>query len=200
MLSLAQGVKPASFEHRLAMMSIFAHDIRAAFADSLQPAPVVDVGITKRPYFHDKAEAIESSSVYLSSGAQPEQVHLIGFDTLIRILDARYYPPEKTLAPLAPFLSKHRLRVTYRSDAGIGAADEQDAYVRDIAEGGREHEGGCRDWARRITLVAGLNGGEEIVSSTRAREAVRTGDDDGLDRMVTAGVATWIRQNAPYKK
>ena len=158
----------------------------------------VDIGVTKLPYFIDKATAIEDSGAY---PARTPQVHLTGFDTLIRILDPKYYPPAHTLEPLEPFLAKHRLRVTYRTDDQWGARAAQDEYLAEIGEGRREQEGAKREWVRegRIELVEGRAEGEEVVSSTRVREAVRDGDEVLLRKLVTAGVADWILEEGLYK-
>ncbi|CAG8907599.1 unnamed protein product [Penicillium salamii] len=92
--------KPASFEDRLAMMELFAHDLRARLAESpayaasglthaIETLPLVDIGVTRNPYFVDKATAIETSDSY---PVALEQVHLTGYDTLIRIFNSKYYP------------------------------------------------------------------------------------------------------------
>ena len=178
---------------------------------SLQPA--IDIGITKLPYFADKAASIQASGSYGRSddeATQPEQVHLTGFDTLLRLLDTKYYPPSHTLTPLEPFLGKHRVRVTYRSSSGSSdwrrQREEQDKYLRELSEGKREKEGGKAKWGTegRIVLVDGRPEGEgqgdrvEAVSSTRVREAVKRGNKEALRRLVTEGVAEWVVREGLY--
>jgi nicotinamide-nucleotide adenylyltransferase len=193
--------KPASFEHRLTLMSIFAEDLRQAMRSSLsdeerdKTQPAVDIGVTKHPYFVDKAKAISESGLY---PATTTQVHLTGFDTLIRILDPKYYPPSHTLAPLEPFLSQHRLRVTFRTDADWGDQEAQKAYLSALAKGEREAEGGKREWAEMVELVDGRLGDEEVISSTRVREAAKSGDRETLMKLVTNGVASWVLQEKLY--
>lgn len=155
----------------------------------------VDVGVTTEPYFHDKAAAIDESKIY---DPPPEQVYLTGFDTLIRLLNPKYYPPEHTLAPLEPFLRRHRVRVTYRTGADWGEREVQGRYLRDLKEGRREHEGGKREWADRFELVEGRADGEEVVSSTRVRDAIKKGDKEALRGLVTEGVGEWIMQEKSY--
>jgi nicotinamide-nucleotide adenylyltransferase len=157
----------------------------------------VDIGITKNPYFADKALSISTSTQYPPS---TPQIHLLGYDTLTRLLSTKYYPPTHTLAPLAPFLSQHRLLVTYRADDEWGEREEQDAYLRGIVEGKREAEGAKREWVTdgRIRMVEGRRKGEEAVSSTRVREAVRSGDSEALGRLVTRGVAEWVLGEGLY--
>lgn len=199
------------------MMTIFAEDLRGAYrtsrsasigrehgvegeenfegdtADEAEPA--IDIALTKHPYFIDKASAITSSGAY---PPQVTQLHLIGYDTLIRLLDPKYYPPTHTLAPLEPFLGKHRLRVTYRTDADWGDREKQEEYLRRLAGGEREREGGRREWAQRIKLVEGRREGEEVVSSTKVREAAKKGDKEMLGKLVTQGVAEWVLQERLY--
>ncbi|KAG0646039.1 nicotinamide mononucleotide adenylyltransferase [Hyphodiscus hymeniophilus] len=210
--------KPAAFEQRLLMMQIFASDLLSSLrsSTSTSTSPVtspltkdqdwdqnteeigVDIAVTKLPYFMDKAEAIDGSGEY---GRGTPQVHLVGFDTLIRILDSKYYPPDHTLQPLVPFLEKHRLRVTYRTDDQWGAGEAQDGYLKDIKEGKRAREKARKEWVSqgRIELIEGRVGGEEVVSSTKVREAVKGGNEAALRRLVTGGVADWIMEEDLYK-
>ncbi|MCJ1486238.1 hypothetical protein MMC06_006415 [Schaereria dolodes] len=202
--------KPASFEHRLVMMTIFAQDLLDQLPtndQSLQDL-VVDVGITKEPYYVDKACAIAESGVYTGSetGSErepggergPEQVHLLGFDSIVRLLDPKYYPPKRTLEPLEGLFARHRLRVTYRTDDSWGARDEQEAYLGALREGKREAEGGKREWADRIEMVEGRKGGEQIVSSTKVREAAKRRDGKALENLLTRNVASWVTEEGLY--
>jgi nicotinamide-nucleotide adenylyltransferase len=187
-------------------MAVFASDILSALPssrDSCEPAsrglspPKIDIAVTRHPYFLDKAESIISSSIY-SPGTK--LVFLTGFDTLIRILDAKYYPPTHTLEPCAAlFDGGHKLRVTYRVGDSWGGKKEQEDYLEILKDGGREHEGGRREWAKQIKLVEGRNAEEEIVSSTKVREAAESGDEESLSKMVTDGVKEWILEERLYR-
>ena len=198
------------------MMQVFASDLLSSLRSSAKSQPQsastpesnqdqniteeigVDIGVTKLPYFTDKAKAIEESGEYKKGTSQ---VHLTGFDTLIRILDSKYYPPNHTLEPVMPFLEKHRLRVTYRTDDQWGARMAQDEYLKYIEEGKRDDVGARREWVSegRIELVEGRAEGEEVVSSTRVRQAVKEGNETLLRRLVTRGVAGWILEEGLYK-
>lgn len=190
--------KPASFEDRLVMMESFAQDLlsylRSSSPGDLQRLPQIDIGVTKKPYFVDKAAEIESSGIYADS---LEQVHLTGYDTLIRIFNPKYYPPTHTLQPLAPFLSKHRLRVTLRPGDEWGEKADQEAFLLDLAQGGRENEGGKREWAERIQFVEGKTPDEPLVSSTKARDATHTSLRD-LESLVPQNVRDYILSQNPY--
>ncbi|KAJ5610408.1 Cytidylyltransferase [Penicillium lagena] len=202
--------KPASFEDRLAMMELFAHDLRSHLAANPDPAtaglsalaqrarlPVIDIGVTKNPYFVDKAASIDASDAY-SSPSPLEQIHLTGYDTLIRIFNPKYYPPGHTLQPLAPMFARHRLRVTMRPDDDWGGVEEQRAFVEGLARGEREGEGGKREWAQRIQLVEGKAAGEQPISSTKAREAVQEGRDRDLEWLVPEQTRRFILDERPY--
>ena len=185
--------KPASMEDRLVMMTLFAHEL---LHDVQQQglSPLIDVGLVKQPYFHDKAAAVDESDVY--QGA-PQQVHLIGFDTLIRIFNTKYYPPEHKLRVLQPFLSKHRLRATYRTDDEWGTRGGQDQYVQDIAHGKRLDDGAQHEWVGHIAFVEGHREGEDAVSSTLARRTAKN-DPAQLDKYVMPTIREWIISEKLY--
>ena len=187
--------KPASFEDRLVMMTSFAQEVLYELGSHGQEGqPAIDIGVTKEPYFHKKATAIEESKFYPK---QPEQVHLTGFDTIIRIFDTKYYPPDHNFGPLEPFLSKHRLRVTCRPDDEWGGRAQQEQYVKDIGDGKRESEGAKREWADKIKLVEGKKEEEAVVSSTLARRAAKD-DHRSLEKYATPTVRDWIKSEGLY--
>lgn len=196
--------KPAAFEQRLAMMSIFAEEmVKEMRADGGREGVVVDVGVTKKARFVDKARVIEECGDYSSiddeGGKKPvEQVHLTGFDTLVRLLDIKYYPPDHTLAPLEELFEKHRVRVTRRTGDAWGGRDEQDEYMTKLQRGELEGKDGKREWAGRIELVEGRKEGEEIVSSTKVRESSARRDELALLKLVTEGVGRWILDEKLY--
>ena len=189
-------------------MNVFAEELVKMVTTSdekkhTQVDVMVDVGVTKEARFIDKARILEAQEEYAGHNYDDtaklvEQAHLIGFDTLIRLLDPKYYPPKHTLEPLEDLFKKHRVRVTRRTDDAWGGREEQDQYVRKIAEGGREIDGPRKEWAQRIDLVEGREEGEEIVSSTKVRDAAEAGDGEALKRLVTDGVARWILDEKLY--
>ncbi|KAL8815263.1 MAG: hypothetical protein Q9223_005587 [Gallowayella weberi] len=200
--------KPAAFEQRLAMMALLAQNILDHYhsTGSSQPSPAdekvaIDIGIIKKPYFHDKAIAIEQSEFYKheESGEQPQQVHLLGFDSLVRLMDTKYYPPTHTLAPISGLFDNHRIRVTRRTEEGnkYGTVEEQDQIRDALASGEREEEGAKREWAERIEMVEGEG---EAVSSTQVRKAVGRGEWAAVGRLVGKGVMEWVEREGLYKE
>ncbi|KAI0843590.1 Nucleotidylyl transferase [Hypoxylon sp. FL0890] len=195
--------KPAAFPQRLAMMYIFAQDLlqsASKIAESKKECEGVDIAVTTEPYFHAKSRAVAESDFYRGTGsAGPiEQVYLTGFDTLIRIFNPKYYPNDSMARVLDPFFAHSRLRVTMRPDAEWGGAAEQVAYLEQLRRGELERVGGRTEWVDRIEMVDGRKDGEEVVSSTKVREAVLRQDWDALKKLVSKGVATWIRQEGLY--
>lgn len=235
--------KPADFEDRLVMMALMAEDLRASFSsssnashnhnDSDSPrgpavAPTIDIGITKHPYFIDKARAIDESNSYISSDLSKtpvvEQIHLTGFDTLLRIFTPKYYPSHTPpLSALAPFLTRHRLRATIRVDAATPSANLQDAqqsatagknadggddyateagqraYLARIARGEMERDGLKREWADRVELVVDSSGEADGVSSTKVRDAAKEEQWDEVVELVGHNVAAYVREMALYR-
>ena len=195
-------VKPASFEHRLCMMTAFAEDLLESLKSRDRPKQLtVDIGVTKLPYFVEKANALTSSDVYeyeASKAAPVEQVHLIGYDTLIRIMDTKYYPPEHKLTTLASLFQHHRLRVTKHVDTSWGGETEQDRYLQAICDGERDSDGANPKWADRIDLVDSADYDNNAVSSTRAREAAKAGNTGEVERLCTKSVADYVIREGLY--
>ncbi|KAK2820015.1 hypothetical protein FQN49_007804 [Arthroderma sp. PD_2] len=194
--------KPALFEDRLVMMRLAAEDIYESLSKDIVRGKggdirslAIDIGVTKRPYFVDKAVAITGNG-----GVYPEeveQVHLTGYDTLVRIFEPKYYPSEN-LGVLDPFFSLHRLRVTLRPDASWGDRDEQKSFLADLASGTTGKLGAKREWADRIEFVESNDiDGEQPVSSTTARNASQE-DLTLLSKLVTPRVYQYIVDQGLY--
>lgn len=158
----------------------------------------VDIGVCKPPLFVDKVRAIEESRIYGEEAA--EQVHLIGFDTLQKLFDPKYYPPKHTLRPLNALFDQHRVRVMERTGDSWGIGGEQRDYLRGLGDGSKEAEGGKREWIDRIDLVDGRRADEDVISSTKVREAVRRDDQEKLHSLVPKPVAEYIFQERLYKE
>ena len=218
-----KGVAPAALEQRLSMMWAFAKDLRGGLREDEQQSDDIDDGdddgvsidvcLSRRPYFHEKSEAIARSEFYnpADDGGQerPEQVFLVGYDTLIRILNPKYYGTTETgeggddeppiQRALNPFFGRARLLVTMRADAEWGDKDEQSAYVENLSTGdGLKKAGGNPEWAQRIAVVDGQQEGGLAVSSTLAREAAKRKDQERLRELVTPGVKKWVEGEGLY--
>lgn len=223
--------KPADFEDRLVMMTLMAEELHSLGFPLGDPstdisnksrAPIVDIGITKQPYFIDKASAIEQSHAYSSrptptptTSSPPTtttgvgdntitQVHITGFDTLTRIFTPKYYPEyNPALSALEPFLSRHRIHATIRVESTsandeFGTVESQRQYLAGLARGDLEDQGLKREWARQVDLVVDESGDANGVSSTKARDCITSGKLDDLGRYVGDGVRRWIVERGLY--
>lgn len=189
-----KAVKPAAFEDRLVMMSIMAQNLHDELAQTTSSEAVpIDIAVTKKPYFMDKAMDIDRSGLFAQDA---QQVHLVGYDTLVRIFDSKYYPADQKLSVLRPFLSRHRLRVYYREDGKVSRQDQR-RYVDGIADGSRAKEGMRSEWAKMVELV---DDAREVkgISSTKAREAYQRRDMEELRTLLGDQVARYVAENELY--
>ncbi|KAJ1337899.1 nicotinamide-nucleotide adenylyltransferase [Microdochium nivale] len=194
--------KPAAFPQRLAMMYILAEDLLSRAGKLGSRCSGVDIGVTTQPYFHNKSAAVQESGFYHNSETsehRTEQVYLTGFDTLIRIFNSKYYSGEAMTSVLDPFFAHSSLRVTMRTDADWGGAKEQEAYLDDLGHGGRlDDMGGRKEWVDKIEMTTGRDKGEDVVSSTKVRDAVQKQNWDRLGSLTSPAIAEWVREHGLY--
>lgn len=185
--------KPASFPVRLGMMDAAAREL---LGEEGRQQVDVDVAVTTKAFFHDKARAIARSGFY---GVETTQVFLAGFDTLVRIFDPKYYGGlEGMRAALDGLFATARLRVTTRPDGELwGGTERQRAEVERLEAGGLEEVGGRGEWMGRVDVVEGGEEGEGV-SSSRVREAVGAGR--GVDGLVGGEVEAWIEGERLYRE
>ncbi|KAI9801275.1 MAG: hypothetical protein M1833_002845 [Piccolia ochrophora] len=191
--------KPAPFPHRLALMQSLASAIHTQLP-SPSTCPAIDIGVTKHPYYHSKASALATDPFYNPEtpaiSTQMTQIHLLGYDTLLRFFDAKYYSPPteggKPFDVLADYFVRNRLRIMGR---GKGGREEVDEFVRRLKDGEMDEEGAKREWAERMEVVEGIEGD---VSSTRVREAIKAGDWDTVDELAVAGVKQFVQEEKLY--
>ncbi|KAJ4364981.1 hypothetical protein N0V83_008597 [Neocucurbitaria cava] len=203
---------PASFVQRIALMTVFAEDLSRSLKSATPSLGAdiadisIDIGLTKEPYYSDKSAAIaESTPPFYSSS--PTHVHLVGYDTLIRFCNPKYYskfdPPLSALKPF--FKAGHTLRVTQRpsdpSDASsneFGSIEEQQKYLQDLRDGELQREGFEPAWGSNIDMAQAEEG--VGVSSTRIRNAAKERRWDEVGQLCTEGVAAWIKNQELYSQ
>ncbi|KAL2131773.1 hypothetical protein VTI74DRAFT_4623 [Chaetomium olivicolor] len=225
-----KGAKPAAFDKRLAMMWAFARDVQQSIREESKSAAreadgeehgvraedglSIDLALTTAPFFHEKSTLLAEASFYNpeNSAGQTEQLFLVGYDTLTRIFNPKYYPPLTSASQLAmaaestpmqqalgPFFDRAKLRVTMRTDDEWGGEREQRAYLEDLLQAeGLTKVGGTKEWGSRIEMVEGQEVWADVVSSTFARAAAREGNGERLGRMVTPGVRWLIERQMLY--
>lgn len=149
---------PAAFEQRLAMMAAMAREIETR-------GVAVGLGLTTHAKFVDKAAALSR----LCSG---RLTFLVGFDTLVRILDKKYYRDFD--AELSQFRATSLLFCVTRD--GEASHEEQVRYVEQLG------------FADVVDVVRGSD--YALVSSTELRRGKREG--------LLPEVRNYIEQNGLY--
>lgn len=226
------GQDAANYARRMHLMRLFADALvdlfqagsteataRPAFYGSTGVGLKVSVGLTSRSRFTDKFAQL---AVHPSFNPTPTTdrgiVFLVGFDTLVRILDPKYYPPPSSVAKAlgGEFEARVRFFVLARDMAaeplaltGTGAGNgttgtpsnrsdasqsELEAYVRQVAAGAVQ--GVPAAWATRID-AAPATPASEGVSSTAVRRASAVGS--GAEATAAAEAAASVRAMTPKK-
>ncbi|EGW32484.1 uncharacterized protein SPAPADRAFT_61552 [Spathaspora passalidarum NRRL Y-27907] len=178
--------KPESLEHRLQMMYLMANDISKKWNIS------VSIGVTKHAKFVDKSVSCLN---FIKPSSTLKLTFLVGFDTLVRILNPKYYLPDKLSTSLEQFMKSTDLFCLTRVDKDI-TNDEQNNYLEEI-RGGR-HEDIPSHWGENIFLVK--NFGDDIanISSSEIRLQISQGNDDWKSKVVPE-IRDFIVNNDLYK-
>lgn len=150
----------------------------------------VDIGLTSHALFIDKARVIAEEPTYASA----KKIFILGFDTLKRLLEVRYYDPP-TLFGLGP-LFEGGVRVHLRAD--VEGEEEQREWIEGLGgEGGElERNGGKAEWVRGMEVLGVRAPGEEV-SSSEVRRRVKVGEK--LEGMVTEGIERFIEREGLYR-
>ncbi|KAF3281184.1 hypothetical protein TWF970_002350 [Orbilia oligospora] len=118
------------------------------------------------------------------------QVWILGYDTLIRLLNPKYYPPHHTLTDLHTTLlsSTNRILVFTRPGTDLGNESSQYEYSNSLDP----------SISKKIDMVV-PDDAEQVdgVSSTNVRNGVRDGSED-WKLGVCDGVARWIGREGLY--
>lgn len=148
---------PASFDHRINMMCLMAQEI------SSKTDINVSVALTNHAKFVDKCDSIVEYIKSDQSAIIPKLTFLVGFDTLIRIFDAKYYKPSSIEDSLKEFMQVSELFVLKRDSN----TEEQVKYVQDIQNGLAEIPS---SWGSKIHLIDGDSQTLKITSSLIRKE------------------------------
>jgi nicotinamide-nucleotide adenylyltransferase len=140
------------------------------------------IALTKHARFVDKAKDVAASFP-----AAEKVVWLVGFDTLTRILDKKYYPSSLEES-LGEFWERNRLVCAIRGEESV-----ERGFVEKIREGGVD--GLPSLWADYVEIIEPV-GREE--SSTRAREAAAEGRWEEVGIVVPQEIATYIQREKLY--
>lgn len=178
------------------MMCLLASSLAA---DPSIPSSLIEIqiGVTKHARFVDKSEALHEA-LGKGEGAtgeqeEKEQVWLTGYDTVIRLLDKKYYP--EGIDELGKFFENARVRVMVRG--GEGDVEGQREWVRGLREG--KVEGVRRSWGERVEVLEGEEEEMGEVSSTVVRRYVREGYWEGVERLAGMSVAGFVKEAELYR-
>ncbi|EPS42325.1 hypothetical protein H072_3703 [Dactylellina haptotyla CBS 200.50] len=186
---------PAAYEHRIAMMSLLADEIRDVYAQetSTTDVPRIDIGITRHARFIDKSEDLYTN--YLYPRAQTRQIWIMGYDTLIRLLDTKYYPPEHTLTPVYDTLlsGRNRILVFGRPGDEFGSDELQREYSENVDSRVSE----------RLDMVLADDDKTAGISSTKVRKGIMDTISNAYDvydwrGAVCASIAEYVIDEPVY--
>ncbi|KAI5962423.1 uncharacterized protein KGF55_003499 [Candida pseudojiufengensis] len=184
--------QPESFDKRLEMMYFMANHLTKNYPIN------VSIGITNHAKFVDKSLSIlnflESQKITIHTGFK--LTFLIGFDTLIRIFDPRYYLPDKLSNSLDHFMKMTDLFCLTRPTDEINVL-QQPNYVKEIASG--KHEEIPSSWSNSIFLLKDLNEKLAQISSSSIRKSIINGDNKDWELQVIPEIRDYIIENKLYQ-
>ncbi|RCK63568.1 Nicotinamide mononucleotide adenylyltransferase [Candida viswanathii] len=186
--------KPEPFETRLELMYLMANHLAKKY-------PVnISIGLTSHAKFVDKSLSV------LNYIRENEDTHfpdikltfLVGFDTLIRIFNPKYYLPDKLSNSLEQFMKNTDLFCLTRTDETF-SRDQQSKYVDDIKRG--SHEEIPSHWSDNIYLLENIGNNSRIstISSSAIRKCIKD-QDEIWNSEVLPEVSDYIVQEELYKQ
>lgn len=184
---------PALFDERLEMMYIMAR-----VWEKKTNVPV-SIGLTNHAKFVDKSVAI---TLYIKAQLNNQLpstklTFLVGYDTLERILDPKYYLPDLLLDSLNEFMKTTDLFCLTRSE-NVEAYNEQVDFIRKIHHGDVAHI--PQAWSNSVHLRS-VGSEREVVgqiNSTNVRNAFAQGNATG-NLAVLPEIKAYIEENGIYK-
>ncbi|CAR23816.1 nicotinamide-nucleotide adenylyltransferase [Lachancea thermotolerans CBS 6340] len=174
-------IKPASLDKRMDMMCIMADLL------SKNSLPV-SVGITKYAKFFEKSTAISKEL-----GHSPKISYLVGFDTIVRVFDSKYYAPLSVADALRDFMSETEFFCLTRD--GETAVQQQLQYPGDIAKGVYEPNI-PKSWHSKVVVEKG-NEFFSHVSSSSLRKTLYDPNKD-VSASVPPEIYHYIKNQFPY--
>lgn len=160
----------SSLEHRLYMMYLMARFFHQSFEIDVSialttHAKFVDKSVAMTKYLHDNLP---------DSAHVPETSFLVGFDTLQRILDPKYYLPDKLSDRLAEFMQSTKIFCLTRPE-NVEAFNEQMEFVHNLRKGALVHVPGA--WSKSVHVQSLDTDRDRMgqVSSSKIRKAYELG-------------------------
>jgi len=184
--------QPESFVNRLIMICKMANYVKEKY-DHVQN---VSVALTKYAKFVDKSDVIREwvdgiiSKEYVGNlNKNIKFSFLVGFDTLIRVFDPKYYHPDGINEALGQFMKYNDFFCLTR-----GVDEDQRGYVQKIKNG---EMGLPRDWAEKIHLI---EGDEKFlhISSSDIRKKIQLQQETGWENYVISSIVEFIKNEKLY--
>lgn len=185
-------VGPAALDHRLNMMYLMAQYLQHNLDVH------VSIGLTSHAKFVDKSVSIiDYLKEYFASDFHSMRLtFVVGFDTLVRILDPKYYLPDKLLDLLFEFMSTTDLFCLTRSE-NVELYQEQVDYFRKLRHGHIENI--PQAWAKNVHVMSVDEDRDSVglISSTLVRAAFASGITDNVP--VIPEIKKYIEENRLYE-
>lgn len=161
-----KGEKPAAFDKRLDMMQLLSEHIHREF-----PALNPTVAVCKSAKFVDKSIGVRK--VLFEKG---KIIYLLGFDTITRVLDPKYYTPQTLEEAMGDFMVYTEFFCLTRGEEDEKTDSQefikQMKYVDDISDGVYEPII-PRKWSSKIKIEVNNNSYCSISSSEIRRNLVQ---------------------------
>lgn len=176
--------KPASFDKRMDMICLLADELQRELTKSVKHLDI-SVGITLYGKFVDKSTAIKKS--FLKNG---RIVYLVGFDTIVRIFDPKYYSPILPAVALKTFMETTEFFcLTRKYDENT---KQQIQYSDDIGSGKYEPVI-PKEWGNKVNILENTDKFSSISSSNvRLAFDVETVDVTDLEKVVPKTIILYI--------
>jgi nicotinamide-nucleotide adenylyltransferase len=181
--------QPAAFEYRLDMMCLLADHIKKELN-----VPVYVI-LTDQPIFADKSIQVQEwikSTVGVINDLR--LTFLLGFDTLVRVFDNKYYKPVPTTVALKDFMEHNDLFALTRDGDKDYSVEEQLKYVDHIREG--KNVECLSEWSEKIFVDQGNDDLLEV-SSSQIRSEIASGDES-WKKDTLEPIANYIDEHNPY--
>ncbi|CUM68423.1 uncharacterized protein PRCAT00006146001 [Priceomyces carsonii] len=167
--------QPEPFDKRLEMMFHMANYLQKSLGLK------IGIALTKHARFVDKSIAILD---YLRKEYKVSTIKLtflVGFDTLVRILDPKYYLPDKLTTSLEDFMNSADLFCLTRNVTSFSLKD-QSTYLDDINQGKFLHI--PAHWSDSIVFPEHADQGVSLISSSSIRKNIRDGKSDWINDVI----------------
>lgn len=183
---------PASFDHRLNMMYLMAQYLQKNLDVH------VSIGLTSHARFVDKSVSIIDYLKEYFSNDYPSMklTFVVGFDTLVRILDPKYYLPDNLLDLLREFMATTDLFCLTRSE-NVETYQEQMEYFKKLRKGSIANIPQAWSDSVHVVSVEEDRDGVGLILSTLVRAAFASGITSNVP--VTPEIKKYIEEHGLYK-